>query len=223
MKTRTAPSCASIHPFWMPAALAAMLAGLSFAAGEKTAPAESPTGVALTVLPLQAQYYTDPRMQVDFKYRVTKPQDDGTVEVALFNVDSGERFTKTFTIPLSLGDHQHWAAWGGDKGPWTSSTDSELDLLLAGELASDDPVPDGYYIPQVTIKGRDGAVLAEQKHSSDEINFMRATGKISRKLSRDGVVAKADEIRKWLGELKALDAKAREAGVSIDMTAITED
>lgn len=35
MKTRTAPSCASIHPFWMPAALAAMLAGLSFAAGEK--------------------------------------------------------------------------------------------------------------------------------------------------------------------------------------------
>ena len=217
MKTRTAPSCASIHPFWMPAALAAMLAGLSFAAGEKTAPAESPTGVALTVLPLQAQYYTDPRMQVDFKYRVTKPQDDGTVEVALFNVDSGERFTKTFTIPLSLGDHQHWAAWGGDKGPWTSSTDSELDLLLAGELASDDPVPDGYYIPQVTIKGRDGAVLAEQKHSSDEINFMRATGKISRKLSRDGVVAKADEIRKWLGELKALEAKARNAGADTSL------
>ena len=217
MKTRTAPSCASIHPFWMPAALAAMLAGLSFAAGEKTAPAERPTGVTLTVPPLKAQYFTDPRMQVDFKYRVTKPRDVGTAEVALFNVDSGERFTKTFTIPLSLGDHQHWAAWGGDKGPWTSSTDSELDLLLEGEKIVDEQVPDGFYIPQVVIKGPDGAVLAEQKHSSDEINFMRTTGKISRKLSRDGVVAKADEIRKWLGELKALDAKARNAGADTSL------
>jgi hypothetical protein len=60
-------------------------------------------------------------------------------------------------------------------------------------------------------------VLAEQRHSSDEINFMRATGKISRKLSRDVVVAKADEIRKWLGELKTLEAKARNAGADTSL------
>ena len=71
--------------------------------------------------------------------------------------------------------------------------------------------------PLTRLKAALPCLLAEQRHSSDEINFMRATGKISRKLSRDVVVAKADEIRKWLGELKTLEAKARNAGADTSL------
>ena len=181
---------------------------------------EPKTGVALEVLPLQANYYAEPRIQVEFTYRVTKPQDDGKAVVTLLDVDSGEAFTKQFRIPLSFGGHRHWAAWGGDKGPWTSSTDSELDLLLAGELAADKPVPDGFYIPQVSILAADGAVLAEQKHSSDQIRRMRASGQASHKVSPETIRAKAAEIRGWFAELKALEAKARAAGADTSLPGI---
>ena len=97
---------------------------------------EPKTGVALEVLPLQANYYAEPRIQVEFTYRVTKPQDDGKAVVTLLDVDSGEAFTKQFRIPLSFGGHRHWAAWGGDKGPWTSSDDSEIDLTPASKATA---------------------------------------------------------------------------------------
>ena len=116
-------------------ALLAVLAGMSGAAAAEAKP-ESKTGVTLTVFPLQSKYYAEPRIQVEFTYRVTKPQDDGKAVVTLLDVDSGEAFTKQFRIPLSFGGHRHWAAWGGDKGPWTSSDDSEIDRTPASKATA---------------------------------------------------------------------------------------
>lgn len=199
------------------AVMAALLPVAGLSAGQAGAAPESGTGVTLDVWPLKAQYFNEPRILVDFEYRVTSPRPDGEAVVTLFNVDSGAAFTKRFAVELDFGRHHHWAAWGGETGPWTSSKASELDLLLDGELATDEPVPDGFYIPQVTIRGPDGAVLAEQKYSDQEIRHLRATGKVAHKLSRETILAKGEEIRQWLRELKSLEARARAAGADTSL------
>ncbi len=188
--------------------------GMCFASEE-----EKPAGdVVVTVQPLKPQTYEEDRIRVDFVYKVAKDHGQGTVEVALHNVDTGENIVKTIPADLSFGSHTAWVAWGGE-APWSSSKDSALDFMLLGEGVLEEGVPDGFYIPQVTIKDASGNVLVEQKHSGEELRYLRITGEkgITHKVSKASMRKKADQIKAWLAEMRALAEKAKAAGADTSL------
>ena len=188
--------------------------GMCFASEE-----EKPAGdVVVTVQPLKPQTYEEDRIRVDFVYKVARDHGKGTVEVALHNVDTGENIVKTIPADLSFGSHTAWVAWGGE-APWSSSKDSALDFMLLGEGVLEEGVPDGFYIPQVTIKDASGNVLVEQKHSGEELRYLRITGEkgITHKVSKASMRKKADQIKAWLAEMRALAEKAKAAGADTSL------
>lgn len=174
--------------------------------------------VVITVQPLKPQIYEEDRIRVDFVYKVSKDHGKGTMDVALHNVDTGENLVKTIPADLSFGSHTAWVAWGGE-APWSSSKDSALDFMLLGEGVVEEGVPDGFYIPQVTIKDASGNVLAEQKHSSEELRYLRITGEkgITHKVSKASMQKKGEQIKAWLAEMRALAEKAKAAGADTSL------
>ena len=66
---------------------------------------------------------------VRFKYKVPADMPDGVAEVRMRNTDSGEDILKRFPISLKAGEHEAWAAWGGE-GPDTSATNQEAVAAL---------------------------------------------------------------------------------------------
>lgn len=112
---------------------------------------EGRDGIILELEPLPENHFDENRVTVHFKYRVRgRGNPPGSAEVRLRNRTTGETFKKKFPVPYSMGEHFEWAACGGE-GKGTSTKASDLDALLFGELIEDDEIPDGFYIPDVTL------------------------------------------------------------------------
>ncbi len=166
--------------------------------------------VSLKVEPLNKSY-VDVGITVRFKYKVPSDMPDGVAEVRMRNTDSGEDILKRFPITLKAGEHEAWAAWGKD-GPDTSATNQEAVAALNNDVVQKGGLPDGLYVPDVTLKDAGGKILAAYQFSADEVRHMIVTGKASRKITKAAVAAQAAELKAWYEELSALEEKARAAG-----------
>lgn len=173
----------------------------------------------LVLEPLDDFYFNKNRIQVHFKYRVRgRNYPDGSAEVRLRNSETGEVVKKKFSVSYTMGEHFEWAAWGGE-GKGSSSKDSLLDDMLLGELAQDDELPDGEYIPGVTLFAADGSVIADLEYTPGEVEHMRNTGtlagKSALKLSRKTINGKISEMRKMYDAILSAEEEAKAAGADV--------
>ncbi len=218
----------------------AVLAGIPCRGAESPKPRTvvGSSGVTLTVEPLADEYF-DKAVEVRFKYTVKNGLPDGTAVVTMLNTDSGVEIVKSVPILLTEGEHRALAVWGKgaqdggrlpelDEKPGDSrkvDVDADIEALFgkddtkpAAPLSDrSDELPDGLYIPQVTLKDAAGGVLAELRFSSDEVKHMTVSGKAARKIGGATMDAKVASMQAWLAELRSLEAKARAAGADTSL------
>ncbi len=180
---------------------------------------EGKDGITLVLEPLAENYFDENRVPVHFKYRVRgRDNPPGSAEVRLRNRATGETFKKKFPVSYTMGEHFEWAAWGGE-GKGTSSKASDLDALLFGELIEDDEVPDGFYIPGVTLFAADGSVIANLDYTEEQVRHMNNAGtligKYVRKLGKKTVNARVAELRDMYNKLLAAEEEAKAAGADV--------
>ncbi len=180
---------------------------------------EGKDGIALVLEPLDANYFDQNRIAVHFKYRVRgRNLPAGSAEVRLRDRYTGATFKKKFPVEYTMGEHFHWAAWGGE-GKGTSSKASDLDAMLLGELLEDDEIPDGSYIPGLTLFASDGSVIANLDYTEDQVRHMNNTGtlvgKYVRKLGKKTINERVAEIRDMYDKLLAAEEEAKATGADV--------
>ncbi len=217
-------------------ALAGLPLAVAMGVADRPAPATAAAkgSVSLSIEPLQARYFDQP-VVFKFGYTAAVEQVAGTAEVKMDNRDTGKSVSKSFSIELTPGSHQAQAAWGAaglhngvlrdrpadevQKTVRLDALENDLDLTAADDLlgkingeSSAEELPDGLYVPSVTLRSAAGETLAVFQPPAGDIQSLLATGQAFHKLGKATTEAKAAEMRVWLDELTSLEAKAREAG-----------
>ena len=158
--------------------------------------ADDRTEFELSADPLEEEYYDRP-LPVVFHCYCRSEQGRARAEIALQNVETGERFPKTVEIDLRKGINSGRAVW---------ETDS---------------LPNGRYVVDALVRDGEGNVLVANRLTEEQVKQLTKKGGGTRWFSKPILLAQINDFRKWRAELTELEAKARSAGADTSLSHLT--
>jgi len=154
------------------------------------------TTIELCVEPLEEEYYDRP-LPVVFAFYCRSDFGKGNAEVALQNVETGERFPKSVPVALEAGIHTGKATWERDG------------------------LPNGRYVVDAAIRDGKGEVLASNRLTQEQVKQLAKKGGGTRWFSKALLLERVGDFRRWRQELVALEEKAKAAGADTTLPHLT--
>ena len=158
--------------------------------------ADEKTVIELCVEPLEEQYYDRP-LPVVFAFYCRSELGKATAEIALQNVETGERFPESVPVELRPGIHTGMATWERDG------------------------LPNGRYVVDAVIRDEKGEVLVANKLTEEQVKQLAKKGGGTRWFSKALLLERAEDFRRWRQELMALEEEARAAGADTTLPHFT--